>query len=391
MRIAVVCSDLGIRVPGDKGASIHLQSISKAFAAIGHDVLLVGVAGHGDPPDGLQTRLMTHPGRSAGLRREIRKLRFTERFERQNRGALNEFDPHLVYERLALFGTAGRRLAKACGATHVVEVNALLSVEEQQWRGLRLSRVATSRERSVLDHAALRVAVSDEVASQIDEASPGGRTVVVPNGVERGLFAELPSPSSARAAFGLPVDATIVGFTGALRPWHGIEVALEALTTLADRTILAVAGDGPLRPELEALARRLGVADRVRWFGRVPHDRIPTFLATVDVAIAPYPELASFAFSPLKLYEYLAAGVPVVASDVGQVRGVLADGALGALTTPGDPSELADAIRAVTTNPAPARARAAHARDVALEHHGWEQRAAEILRQTQDTEVALAR
>lgn len=391
MRIAVVCSDLGIRVPGDKGASIHLQSISKAFAAIGHEVLLVGVAGHGDPPEGLRTRLMAHPGRSAGVRREVRKLRFTERFVHHNREAMYEFDPHIVYERLALFGTAGRRLADACGATHVVEVNALLSVEEQQWRGLRLSRLATIRERSVLHHAALRVAVSDEIARQIEGASPGGRTVVVPNGVERELFAELPSLRSARAEFDLPVDSTIVGFTGALRPWHGLEVALEALTTLPEPTMLAIVGDGPLRAELEALALRLGVAHRVRWLGRVPHDRVPTFLAALDVAIAPYPELASFAFSPLKLYEYLAAGVPVVASDVGQVRGVLADGVLGSLTTPGDARELADAIRAVTTERVPARARAARARNVALEHHGWEQRATEIVRQTLEAEVALAR
>jgi glycosyltransferase involved in cell wall biosynthesis len=163
------------------------------------------------------------------------------------------------------------------------------------------------------------------------------------------------------------------------------------MTALPESTMLAIAGDGPLRAELEALALRLGVAHRVRWLGRVPHDAVPTFLAALDVAIAPYPELASFAFSPLKLYEYLAAGVPVVASDVGQVRGVLADGVLGSLTTPGDARELADAIRAVTTDPAPARARAARARHLALEHHGWERRAAEIVRQAREAEVALAR
>ena len=73
MRIVFVCSDLGVRVPGTKGASLHLQSISQALVDVGHEVLLVGVRGHGDPPAGPATLLLDHPGRTTG--RQLRRGR----------------------------------------------------------------------------------------------------------------------------------------------------------------------------------------------------------------------------------------------------------------------------------------------------------------------------
>ena len=171
MRIAVVCSDLGVRVPGTKGASLHLASISRALQDVGNEVLLVGVRGHGDPPSGLATLLLDHPGRTTGLRRELRKIRFTAGLVPRVLPSVAAFAPDVVYERLALFGVAGLRLAGACGARHILEVNALLAEEEAQWRGLRLAGLARRRERAALDGADLRLPVSSEVAVQIQRVS----------------------------------------------------------------------------------------------------------------------------------------------------------------------------------------------------------------------------
>ena len=79
MRIAVVCSDTGIRIPDTKGASLHLQAISSALAAMGNDVMLIGVAGHGAPPGGMDAVVVRHPGWSKGIRRELRKLATVEK------------------------------------------------------------------------------------------------------------------------------------------------------------------------------------------------------------------------------------------------------------------------------------------------------------------------
>jgi glycosyltransferase involved in cell wall biosynthesis len=382
MRIVVACTDLGVRVPGDKGASLHLTSITNAFAEAGHDVLLVGVAGHGAPPADVRSILLPHPGRATGLRREVNKLRFVQSFCGAVGDDVAAFHPDIVYERLSLFGTAGIELARRAGAQHVVEVNALLAQEEATWRGLRLAKRASRDEATVLTHADLRVAVSAEHAASVD-AVCGGRTIVVPNGVEVSRFRNLPDQFDARRKLGLPDDARLVGFVGALRPWHGVDLALRALALVPDIVHLVVAGDGPIRDELVALADQLGVTDRVHWLGQVGHADIPTVLAACDVATAPYPDLADFAFSPLKLYEYLAAGLPVVASAIGQIPEVLGHGAFGMLARPGNVRDLAAALWIMLSQPKRYEVAAQSARMHTLTHHSWRQRA--------DTIVAAAK
>lgn len=378
MRILVCCTDLGVRLPGTKGASLHLEAISRAFTEIGHDVLVVGVAGHGAPPSGPAHLLLPHPGRAEGLTRELRKLRFTETFAVRVADAVAAFRPDLVYERLALFGTAGAALARRHGVPHILEVNALVAAEEGTWRGLTLGRTARTREHATLASADLCVAVSDEVAGQIRRAAPGARVVVVPNGVDTALFGRMPSRADARRALGLPAGDPLLGFTGSLRPWHGLDIAIAALSHLPADVRLVVAGDGPVRGDLEARASERGVDGRILWLGHMPHAAIPDVLAAVDIAVAPYPALPGFAFSPLKLVEYMAGGAPIVASGIGQIRTLLDDGRLGTLVPPGDAQALAAACAAVLRDPA-ARERAGRARRLALAGHGWDRRAADIV------------
>jgi glycosyltransferase involved in cell wall biosynthesis len=380
VRIAVLCADLGVRVPGDKGASLHLQAITTAFARVGHQVLLVGVAGHGAPrlPADVETILLPHPGRADGLRRELRKLRFTAALPDRVRARLRSFAPDVFYERLSLFGTAGTTLADELGVPHVLEINALLAREDAAWRGLRLGALARRREAAVLNAADLRVVVSGEVGQAVQAVTHGKDVLVVPNGVDREAFAHLPSRAQARQMFDLDDQMSWCGFSGALRPWHGVTHAIDALLDLPAGIGLAVAGDGPVRDDLVRHAGRLGVADRVRWLGQLPHNQMPAFLAAVDVALAPYPAALDFSFSPLKVYEYLAAGVPTVASDIGQLQSLLAELPGATLVPPGDPVAIATAVHAILANHSMWQAAAAGTRRTVLRDHSWECRARQI-------------
>lgn len=379
MKIAVLCADLGIRIPGPKGASLHLQAISSAFADLGHEVLLIAVAGHGTATLDHDALLLPHPGRSEGLRREVRKLRFMAALPRRIRPELERFAPDVVYERLSLFGSSGRAIADHFGAPHVIEVNALLAREDAQWRGLRLASLARRREQTALSGADLRVAVSTEVARDVEKVAPGPPVLVVPNGVDARTFATMPARAAARAALGLGADATWLGFSGALRPWHGLDRAVDALVHLPSHIQLAVAGDGPVRASIAEQAQARGVADRVRFLGHLRHDAMPTFLAALDVALAPYPDSVDFAFSPLKVYEYLAAGVPTIASDVGQLRDLLAPMPGALRVNPGDPVALANGVLHVVSDLAAWRSAAALARDTVLADHSWQRRAGQII------------
>ena len=382
MRILVLCSDTGVRIGDGKGASVHLRAISHAFAALGHAVEVVGIASS-DPAglDGWQipVHVVPHPGRSGGLERERRKLAATRSVRGRAREVAVRFGPELIYERLSLFGTAGMDVVADTGACHVLEVNALLTAEETAWRGLHLAELARTMEAEVLGSADLRVAVSEEVLDLVAPYAAGAASIVIPNGVDTELFAPHHDRHRSRAAFGLPRDAALLGFTGSIRPWHGLDVAITALAGLPERVHLVVAGDGPVKADLVRRAVALGVDHRIHWLGHLPHERVPEMLAACDVALAPYPQLPNCGFSPLKLYEYLAAGVPVVASDIGQIRQALGGGRWGRLVAPGDAAALASAVGTELADLSAARDRADRAREHALSRHGWTERAARIL------------
>ena len=382
MRILVLCSDTGVRVGAGTGAALHLLAITSAFAALGHETEVVGVGA--DPDQALEPwdvpqHLVPYPGRTDAPLREIRQREVVERVAARGIEAAARLRPQLVYERLSPFATAGLRVAATTGAQHVVEINSLPMRQEVGWRGLPEPTLAEAAETEVLAGADLRVAVSEQVAAEVRLLCGESPMVVVPNGVDVELFGNRPEPVRARAELGLPVSARLLCFTGSLRRWQGLDIAIEAIAALPDDVHLVVAGDGPMRLELASRAHELGLDARIHWLGQVAHAQIPRVLAACDVALAPYPATRDFGFSPLKLYEYLAAGIPVVASSIGQIPHVLDGGRWGCLVFPGDPVALAAGVADVLRDPTAAAARAERARLHALAEHSWTNRAQRVL------------
>ena len=99
---------------------------------------------------------------------------------------------------------------------------------------------------------------------------------------------------------------------------------------------MLLVGDGPLKHTLEEQVRKAGLAKAVTFTGIIPHEEIPNYLGVMDVALAPYPDLENFYYSPLKLFEYMAAGKAVVASRTEQVAQIIHHGVTGLLYEPGD-------------------------------------------------------
>lgn len=205
---------------------------------------------------------------------------------------------------------------------------------------------------------------------------------VVGNGVNTELFRPRPAPE-ARAHLGLEAPGPILGFVGNLHRWQGTEFLLEAaptiLTAVSDAEVHIV-GDGVMRETLEEIASRLGVRDRVRFHGGVPYSAAPDFIAACDVLVAPLipKPTGDSGYSPLKLYEYLACGRPVVASRLDGLEVVERED-LGRLVPAADADALARAVIEVLSDD---RARADmgdRARRVALERFGWNKAAEETI------------
>ena len=360
MRVAYVCADLGVPVYGSKGASIHVRELIRAFEALGHEVLVVTPRLGGRRPEGFSAPVLHVP---AGEERgDLRALAYSRALPDRALRELEAFAPDLVYERLSLFGTAGATLALRLGVPFVLEVNAPLAHEQAVHRGLELCATARRLERTALRTADRVVVVSSALRQwAVDSGVDPRRVLVLPNGVDATRFA-VPAPPGART----------VGFVGTLKPWHDVATLIRAAACVRGARLLLV-GDGPERHALEDLAGRTGV--EVTFTGSVRHEEVPAALATMDVAVAPYAPSPDFYFSPLKLFEYLAAARPVVAAEIGEIAHCVRPGETGWLYRPGDADELARAIAEAIRSPALGASGREHVRA----YHTWERNAQAVI------------
>lgn len=369
MRILQLCADLGVPVLGSKGAAVHVRAMALALRAEGHAVLLAAgqlVKSPWQPPAALEVPVVHLPpgpevvhasarlrafaagiGAPASAAGEVRRLLHDREVLAQLRQRFEHDPPDLIYERASLFGTAGLTFAREIGRPHLLELNAPLADEQRRYRsGGALHALAESSEAWLLSGTDAVLAVSAALADHaIARGASPARVHVVANGVDIERFRP-GHDDGVRARFGLGAGP-VLGFVGGLRPWHGIESLPAVVAALRARhpDIRAlVVGDGPLRPTVEREVERLGLQAHVTLAGGVAHDEVPSFIRAFDLALAPYPVAPhAFYFSPLKLYEYLACGVPVVAARLGQIADVVTDGETGRLYPAGDLGALVSA------------------------------------------------
>ncbi|MFQ5458518.1 MAG: glycosyltransferase family 4 protein [Myxococcota bacterium] len=193
---------------------------------------------------------------------------------------------------------------------------------------------------------------------------------VVRNGVH------LPAGGGARRP-----DRATIAYVGQLYPWKGVDALVQAMAKLPDAR-LEVIGGLPYEPDiarLEAFSESIGVASRVAFRPFMPHGELASQMARATVTAVPLPEsvYARIFTSPLKIFEAMASGIPVVASDLPAIREVVRNGSNGLLVPPGDPDALAAALRRIIDDPALAASLARQARaDVAS--FTWDRRAGRI-------------
>lgn len=376
MKVAYVCADLGIPVFGKKGASIHVQEIIRALLKRGDEVCLFAAKLGGSIPEDLQAikvfsvdaAMMSASGQGdCAEQREANAEQVAELLYQQML-CCDEFD--LIYERYSLWSSVGCRYAQEHKIPCIAEVNAPLIEEQSSHR--HLVNVARARmiEHQVFSCSTSIIAVSQGVADYIHSVNGNTTPVtVIANGVNLERFISVP-----RKMASIGETVVSIGFIGTLKPWHGVDSLLQAfagLHQLRPQTRLIVVGDGPMRTSLVAIANELRIEKAIDWIGSVDAESVPQWLAPFDIAVAPYPQLEGFYFSPLKLFEYMASGIAVVASRIGQICEIVDDGLDGLLVEPGDSEHLQQALLALVDNPRQRKLLGQRGRDKAMQHFDW--------------------
>jgi glycosyltransferase involved in cell wall biosynthesis len=334
------------RIQSHDGQGVHLEAMVAALRASGHAVRVVGPTAYERSGFGGESRAV------ACLRRllpagaaELAELAYSVPAYFRLARAAREFRPDVVYERYNLFFLAGALLARRRGLPFLLEVNSPLAEERARFGRLKLRRLARAVEAFVWRRADRALPVTDVLASHLLAAGvPRERIAVVSNGID---LEDFPSPGIG------PGSATgaMLGFVGFVRDWHGLDAVVRGIAAEPEgstRLSLLVVGEGPARAGLEALAAVLGVADRVRFTGLAGRAEIPGLLAGFDIALQP--AAVGYA-SPLKVFEYMAAGRAIVAPDQPNLREVLEHGRTALLFDPDTPGALWRAVRRLAADP----------------------------------------
>ncbi|NOY73889.1 MAG: glycosyltransferase family 4 protein [Gammaproteobacteria bacterium] len=398
MRIAYLCADPGIPVFGCKGASLHLQEIIRSFLKLGMDVTLFASHQGGEAPADLQqVKCITLPSRKSSLGKANRAQREVDAMQSHDwfmDRLLQEKAFDLIYERYSLWSQVGVECAEKQGVSAVLEVNAPLIEESKTYRGLVHERQAVSIAQYNFKHASLVCCVSQAVADYVHEfvmaisTSPATRPIIVtPNAVNPQRFSSLSSPV-LRAV----TDELTIGFVGTLKPWHGLEYLLSAFADFCQKNLelsvsLLIVGEGPQRAAMETLASELKISNKIQFTGAVSPADIPFWLEKMDIAVAPYPALDNFYFSPLKVFEYMAAGLPVIASDIGQIKTIIQHEQQGLLVTPGSASALSKALQQLVDHPQQALQLGYQAQQYIFAHYTWDAVAQRILEQVSEIDT----
>ena len=269
----------------------------------------------------------------------------------------------IVYERYSLGHRGGLELARRLDAPFVLEVNAPLVDEAASYRSHTLNPADRSVEAELVGAADLVIVVSSALADWANDRRTGP-TLVLSNGFEPAWFGEVATPETP--------EYQLV-FVGHPKPWHGADRLVHLLVALArlDRhPDLLVIGGGPGADALRHSAGSAGVGAQLTITGPLPPAQASAMLRRGAVGLAPYRRQPSFYFCPLKIIDYLAAGLAVVASDQGDLAQLVGDA--GVVVSPDDDDELVDAVVRLLDDPAMCTRLGASGRTRAMRSMTWD-------------------
>lgn len=353
-------------VPGTRGGSVHVTAVAEGLAALGHDVHVMVTQGSGPFPEGPINWMALPPPFGANQLRWARSGSVWH--------IARGLRPDVIIERYYNFGGEAIRHARRLEALAVLEVNAPVidhpgSTKALLDRALVVRPMQRWREQLV---AAADVIVTPSAAI-LPPATPAEKILEVEWGADTDRF----HPGASGPLPFEPPTGTVAVFAGAFRNWHGAIHLARAIRRLRERGRRDIGalfiGDGPELPAVRSESQGL---ENVVFAGALPHDRMPAALASAHIGVAPFdmaahkPLSLGFYWSPLKMFEYMAAGLPVVAPGVARIPQLVEHGREGLLYDPADPNALAATLEQLADATLRAQLGAA-ARERAVRQYSW--------------------
>jgi glycosyltransferase involved in cell wall biosynthesis len=327
------------RTQAQDGQFVHVQELISALRTLGHQVVVVAPRNSDSVKFGDDSRIGQAAKRYIPTPiYELLELAYSipEFFALLR--AYWRVRPDAFYQRANIFMLSGVMLAGIFRVPYLLEVNSPLAEERDRFGRLSLPGLASWTEHVMWRSADRVLSVTGVLARKIAAAGvPSDRIVVIPNGVDLEKFAAKSRPFE-RDWLGLD-GKLVLGLTGFIREWHRADAIVDLLAEgiLPDNSHFLIVGDGPVRDDLIAQARRLGVGERLTITGTVPRERVADYVRRFDIALQP--DVVDYA-CPLKLIEYMALGRAIVAPDRENIRELVSHEESALLVPPRDAAGL---------------------------------------------------
>lgn len=299
------------------------------------------------------------------------------------RTVIKRFDPDVLVFRTTLFNFAPQLIKKVYAIPCVAEVNSIkyLEISVASNAGM-LARFTRSSEQFAITRSDRVFVVSEAIKKFVDQFYPPHHCKVVPNGVETDEFDPACFDKSAiKQSLGLK-GKVVLGYVGSYKTWHGLDISLDLIKLLTldqGKYALLLIGNGETYSRIKSRIQAEGLGDCVKQIDYVPHTDVPKYTAAFDYAVMTYPDFEGFYFSPLKMYEYMSMGTPIVSTETGQIASIIRDQETGILVHPPTPEQFYQAIVKLEETQEQYRNISQNSRSEAVTHHSWLKNAEQVL------------
>jgi glycosyltransferase involved in cell wall biosynthesis len=311
--------------------------------------------------------------------KDLRLLKHDQKAGKQLEEAILKFHPDFIYERGEYLQDSGVKMAAKHRIKHVLEVNSPVVEEMATFEGPDVLRFLGHRkERNKLLGTSHVVAVSTAMKEYLQTQYHCRKPIhVAPNAINPEKEQYNPE-TVAKIRSGFPEGTKIIGFVGSLFPYHGVDGLIEAFEWVLSQqeiTHLMIVGDGIIRAGLEEKAGRILPKGSYTFTGKIPHKEVINYIKAFDVAVMPS---SNWYGSPIKIFEYGLAGVPIVAPDKSPLRDVMQHYEHGLLVSD-NTEDLQSALMYMLLNPEKARQMGLCFKGKILNQHIWQSQVSGIL------------
>jgi glycosyltransferase involved in cell wall biosynthesis len=406
LNIAHLYQESTIRFCEPQAAQLHMYHTIRGLQRTGHEVALLALQGrHVLCTKDLQVfqtdrLLASHYGQlgwsgtalfkrfESGVRRlqselHLPYLALFDSYRMAEAGSINLKGFNLIHERFNLLALGGAWASKKLGIPLVLEVNADL-LEQRKFKGIperglrRLFAVWATRVcfNTAAKIICISVGLKDHLSSKwnIEDS----KLTVLPCAADVDAFEPNDNSNLVRRGLGLTTEPIVI-WVGGYYPWHDLDLLLESFAQVLKRNSnarLVLVGDGQTRQSIAQRVQQNGLQHSVIMTGAIAHTRVPEMLSIADVAVVPSAPVAASrggTGTPLKLFEYMAAGKAIVATALNEAAEVIQDGHNGLLVEAGDVNGFAEAILTLLNDPVERVRLGQNARQQAIELYSWEQ------------------